>query len=76
MKLLLDYGFNYINLNNIDLGVFSFNTQAIRCYKKVGFKEYGTRHEAYFLNGKYYDKICMEYLRKDFNNEYIRNKKF
>lgn len=66
LKLLLNYGFNTLNLNNIDLDVLSFNERAINCYKKVGFKEYGRRHECYFSNGKYYDSISMEILRKNF----------
>lgn len=74
LKLLLDYGFNYLNLNNIMLGVMSFNERAIKCYEKVGFKEFGRRRESYFLNGKYYDNIYMDILAKEFEGEYIRNK--
>lgn len=66
--LLLDYGFNILNLHNIKLDVFSFNERAIACYKKVGFKEYGRRHECYFLDGKYHDVISMEILEDDFRN--------
>jgi len=43
LNLLLDYAFNYLNLNNIMLKVFSFNERAINCYKKAGFKEIGKR---------------------------------
>ncbi len=74
LKLLLDYGFNYLNLNNIMLHVFSFNERAISVYKKVGFKEFGRRREAYFLNGKYYDVVHMDMLSKDFEGSYIKNK--
>lgn len=63
LDLLLDYGFNYLNLNNIMLNVKSFNERAIACYKKVGFKEFGRRRESYFLNGKYYDDIQFELLK-------------
>lgn len=66
LKLLLDFGFNMLNLNNISLGVFSFNERAINCYKKIGFKEYGRRSECYYLDGKFYDEILMEYLKRDF----------
>ena len=66
--LWLDYGFNFLRLHNIKLDVFSFNKQAIECYKKVGFKEYGVRHESYFLDGKWYDEISMEILEKDYRN--------
>ena len=74
LNLLLDYGFRYLNLNNIELGVFSFNERAIACYKKVGFKEYGRRRKCYFLNGKYHDQICMDILAEEFKGDYIKNK--
>jgi len=51
MILLIDFGFNYLNLNNIMLKVFSFNERAINCYKKAGFKEIGRRRQAYYLKG-------------------------
>lgn len=66
LKLLLNYGFGVLNLNNIDLHVFDFNKKAIACYKKVGFKEYGRRHKAYYINGEYHDEISMEILKDDF----------
>ena len=74
IKLLLDYGFNYLNLHNIDLKVKSFNKRAINCYKKVGFKEYGRRRESTYLNGKYYDDIYMDILSKEFTENCIKNK--
>lgn len=69
ISLLLDYGFNFLRLNNIDLQVFSFNERAIKCYQKCGFKEYGRRHDCYFLDGKYYDEIFMEVLLKDYKKD-------
>ena len=74
LNLLLDYGFNYLNLNSVYLNVFSFNDVAINCYKKIGFKEAGRLRENYFLNGKYYDVIYMDILKREFNGSYIRNK--
>ena len=74
VRLILDYGFNYLNLNNIKLDVMEFNNRAIACYKKCGFKEYGRRRKCYFLNGKYYDKIEMDILAEEFNGDYIKNK--
>lgn len=38
INLILDYGFNYLNLNNIKLDVVEFNERAIACYKKCGLK--------------------------------------
>lgn len=74
IKLILDFGFRYLNLNNIKLDVLEFNERAIACYKKCGFKEYGRRRKAVFLNGKYYDSISMDILSDEFKGEYIRNK--
>lgn len=74
IRLLLDYGFNYLNYNNIMLNVFSFNERAIASYKKVGFKEFGRRRQSYFLNGKYYDEVCMDILAEEFKTNYIKNK--
>lgn len=69
LKLLLNYAFNFQNMHNVNLEVFSFNKRAIKCYQKVGFKEYGRRHDVYFLDGKYYDKVEMEILEDDFRKE-------
>lgn len=34
-----EYSFNTLQLNELELKVFSFNTAAVACYKKEGFKE-------------------------------------
>lgn len=67
LKLLLDYGFNTLNLNNIALQVFAFNKNAIACYEKLGFKTIGARRQSYFYMGEYHDEIYMDYLAEDFN---------
>lgn len=65
LNLLLDYGFNFLNLHNIMLRVFSFNERAISCYKKVGFKEIGRRRQSYYLNDSYYDEVYMDILKEE-----------
>lgn len=74
IRLILDYGFNYLNLNNIKLDVLEFNQRALACYKKCGFKEYGRRRKADFVNGKYYDRIEMDILSEEFKESFIKNK--
>ena len=66
LELLIGYGFDYLNLNNIMLAVYSFNEGAIGCYKKVGFKEIGRRRETYNIKNKRYDTIYMDILRSEF----------
>ena len=74
IRLILDYGFNYLNLNNIKLNLMEFNERAFKCYQKCGFKEYGRRRKDNFINGRYYDTIEMDILKEEFTESYIRNK--
>lgn len=74
IRLILDFGFNYMNLHNIKLELISFNERALKCYKKCGFIETGRTRENVFVNGKYYDTISMDILSNEFNESYIRNK--
>ena len=74
VKLILDFGFNYLNLNNIHLDLMEFNVRALKCYEKCGFKEIGRRRKCKFINGKYYDSISMDILSEEFTESYIKNK--
>ena len=74
IHLILDYGFNYLNLRNIELHVIEFNQRAYACYKKCGFKEIGRRRKCKYINGKHYDLIYMDILKEEFTEEYIQNK--
>ena len=74
IQLILDFGFNYLNLNNIDLALMEFNQRAMKCYEKCGFKEIGRRRKNKFINGKYYDSILMDILSEEFTESYIKNK--
>ncbi len=72
LSLLIDYGFNVLNLNNIMLEVFSYNKRAIHSYKKVGFKEIGRRREAIIFAGEKHDEIYMDILASEFESIYIK----
>lgn len=74
LNLLLDYAFNLLNLNSIMLGVFAFNEAAIRCYKKVGFKEIGRRRQARVIGGKTHDAILMDMLSEEFGGSSVTSK--
>jgi len=70
LHLLLEFGFNALNLHNIMLNVYSDNEQAIACYKQVGFTEFGRRRESVFKGGRYIDDdVCMDILSTEFLNK-------
>ena len=70
LHLLLEYGFQILRLHSIFLTVYDFNEPAIRCYEKVGFKECGRRHECYYYNGTYHDRIMMEIIDRDWRENH------
>lgn len=74
IKLLLEYGFKYLNLHSVKLTVLDVNARAYKCYIKCGFKETGRDREAMYLNGKYHDLIHMDILESEFTGDYIKNK--
>ena len=72
VKLILDYGFSFLNLRNISLSVFEYNEAAYNLYKKAGFKEAGRLRKAVEIMGKTYDVIIMDMLKEEFQSVYIK----
>ena len=69
MEMLVEYGFNTLNMNRIELSVYEFNSRAFKTYQKVGFVEEGRKRQARYHNGKYQDEIIMAILREDWENK-------
>lgn len=67
-RLVLDYGFRFLNLYNIGLITTSFNVRGLRAYQKIGFKEIGQRRGTVLLNGQRYDDIYMDLLASEFES--------
>ena len=63
--LILDYAFDVLNLNSVQLGVNADNVRAVRSYEKVGFVREGVRRQFVYRNGKYHDTIVMSVLRAE-----------
>jgi len=72
MKLILDFGFNILNLHNISLKVYEYNMPAYKSYKKVGFKEAGRIRKAKMIGGVRYDEVYMDILAEEFESPYIK----
>lgn len=74
IKLLLDYGFYILNLNNIWLYYFSYNSRGSKCYEKCGFKLVGRRRQAKIINGMKYDEIYMDILAEEYSGSEYKYK--
>lgn len=64
-NLLLEYGFNTLNLNRVYCSVASDNKDWISSLQKLGFKIEGLEREASFRDGKYKDKVMLGILKVD-----------
>lgn len=65
LRLLLDYGFNQLNLHRVFLRVNEDNERAIRSYQKVGFQQVARYRQSLFLEGKYMDELLMDILAEE-----------
>ncbi|NOY97841.1 MAG: GNAT family N-acetyltransferase [Chloroflexi bacterium] len=68
MRLLLEHGFETLNLNRIFLRVHESNLNAVRSYEKVGFVHEGRMRQAVYKHGKYEDMFLMSVLRSEWNS--------
>ena len=67
MHLLLQHGFNTLNLNRIALDVYDTNPRAVRSYEKAGFIHEGRKRQAIFKDGNYIDLLQMSVLKKEWD---------
>lgn len=70
MSLLLDFGFNVVNLHRVELEVFAFNPRAKKSYEKLGFQQEGIIRDKLFYDGQFHDAILMGVLRKEFKSRH------
>jgi len=63
MKALIDLADNWLNLERLELTVYTDNEPALRLYKKLGFEIEGTHRKYAFRNGAYVDSYCMARVR-------------
>lgn len=68
VKMILDYAFNELNLNRIQLHVAEKNQAAVQLYKKSGFIVEGKLRQAMYQHGKYWDFYLMGILKTDWES--------
>lgn len=69
--LMLDYGFNALNLNRLAIGVVGFNENGLKFWESIGFKEEGKQIDGYFCRGQYSDFIMMSLLHRDYQSDIV-----
>jgi RimJ/RimL family protein N-acetyltransferase len=72
MRVLVGYGFRELGLHRIQLGVFGFNTRAIRSYEKAGFVREQVLRGGIFKDGVHYDEYRMGLLRPEWEAMQVR----
>lgn len=66
-RLLIDYGFEQLNLHRISSSALAFNERSIRLHKRIGFREEGRQREYVFKNGKFHDHVVFGILREEWS---------
>jgi len=66
-KLMLDYAFNELRLNNCNTGFIENDTIYQPIFVKLGFKPEGTRRQQVFHKGRYWDENLYGLLAEEFN---------
>jgi RimJ/RimL family protein N-acetyltransferase len=69
INAILKFGFQELKLHRISLGVYDFNTAAIKCYEKCGFiKEGITRDVLQYEEGKFWSLVEMGILEDEWRS--------
>jgi RimJ/RimL family protein N-acetyltransferase len=64
-RLLINYGFQQLNLHRISSSAIAYNDRSITLHKKLGFREEGRLRQAMFKNGQYHDRVEFGILREE-----------
>jgi RimJ/RimL family protein N-acetyltransferase len=65
-QLLIDYGFNKLNLNKIWMELYEFDVTKQTFFKEeFGFKQDGVLRQNCFEHGRYWDSVIISLLKKD-----------
>jgi RimJ/RimL family protein N-acetyltransferase len=71
-RLMVDYAFQGLGLNNVMLTVSPRNERGLRAYRRAGFREIGRRRQAHQFGGLAEDVILMDCLATEFERPEVR----
>ena len=64
-QLIIEYGFQQLNLRRISSAVTEFNERSIRMHEKLGFREEGKRRKTTYVNGRFWDDLIYGLLKEE-----------
>lgn len=67
MRPILKFVFKELELNRLQLEVFSHNKRGIGAYEKVGFRKEGVLRDSLYYDESYSDEIIMAIIRKEYD---------
>lgn len=67
-QLLINYGFNVLNLNKIWMELYEFDSLKLDFFEKLGFKRDGKLRDNCFEDGRYWDSYIISLTRKDYQS--------
>ncbi len=68
IRLILEVGFQQLNLHRISLGVYTDNTSAFNCYKKAGFVVEGISRDVLFWKDNFRSLAEMSMLEDEWRS--------
>jgi RimJ/RimL family protein N-acetyltransferase len=66
---VLKVGFDEMQLHRISLGVYDYNTAALKCYQAAGFSIEGTMRDVLLHDGKWWSLIEMGILENEWQQK-------
>ena len=68
VNMMLDYGFNFLNLNKIYAEIYSIDDAKLKLFSNRNFKQDAILREHYYYKGKYRDSHILSILRSEFKS--------
>jgi len=69
LRFVVDQAFSIPEIDRLELNVYSFNTAAIKTYKKVGFVNEGNRRSSTRVGDERWDNVIMSILRAEYSGK-------
>ena len=73
VRIMLDLAFDRYEMHRVSIGVVGQNTDALRFYERIGFRQEGVLEEAYYYNNEYSDFVMMRILSREWKQRKEEN---